>query len=343
MRQNVLLGRDHLVVAEIAQAHDGSPNVAHSLIDAAARAGVHAVKFQTHIASAESTFREPWRVKFSKRDATRFDYWQRMEFSVQQWREMKAHCDQVNVEFMSSPFSPQAVDLLMNLGIRLWKVASGEVANEQLLDSLKATNLPVIFSSGLSTIEELHFAVNRVQLPQTEFAILQCATQYPTSPDCVGLNVIPELESRFGCVVGVSDHTATTFTAVAAAAIGARIFEVHIRPDNDISGPDASSSLIESQLSDLVKGVAFVREALKNPVNKHSLSADQVRLRGVFGRSLVASRHLMLGHVLMASDFAYKKPGGGLRYHDLHRLVGRRLRHDLAMDQELSDSDVEVI
>lgn len=343
MRQNVLLGKDHLVVAEIAQAHDGSPNVAHSLIDAAARAGVHAVKFQTHIASAESTVREPWRVKFSKRDATRFDYWQRMEFSVQQWREMKAHCEEVGVEFMSSPFSPQAVELLMDIGVRVWKVASGEVANEQLLDSLKATKLPVIFSSGLSTIEELHLAVNRVQLPQAEFAILQCATQYPTSPDYIGLNVIPELESRFGCVVGISDHTATIFATVAAAAIGARIFEVHIRLENDDSGPDASSSLIELQLADLVKGVAFVREALRNPVDKHSLSADQVRLRGVFGRSLVASRDLQLGHVLMASDFAYKKPGGGLQYHDLHRLVGRRLCRDLALNQEFTESDLEVV
>lgn len=342
MPRDVLLGRDHLFIAEVAQAHDGNVATAHTLIDAAARAGVHAVKFQTHIASAESTSREPWRVKFSARDATRFDYWQRMEFSVKQWQELKAHCDEKGVEFMSSPFSPQAVELLLDLGIRIWKVASGEVSNGQLLDCMKASHLPIIFSSGLSTIAELRLAVNRVQRPVTDFAILQCATRYPTSADRIGLNVIAELQDEFGCVVGISDHSATVAAGLAAATLGARIFEVHIRLENDVSGPDASSSLVESQVAELVKGVAFVREALKNPVDKHSLSTDQEHLRRVFGRSLVASRSLNSGHVLESSDLEYKKPGGGLRYEDSQRLIGRRLRRSIAIDQAITEDDVEV-
>lgn len=341
MPQDVLLGRDHLVIAEIAQAHDGDIDAAHRLIASAAAAGIHAVKFQTHLAAAESTRREPWRVRFSSRDADRYSYWQRMEFTIAQWRELKSHCEEVNVEFMSSPFSPQAIDLLMEVGVRLWKVASGEVSNGELLHRLSVTGLPVILSSGLSTLSELQSAVEIVGREPSELAILQCATQYPTPPERIGLNVIEDIRRRFDCIVGISDHTATIFASIAAAALGARVFETHIRADDDLAGPDASSSLTQNQLTQLVAGVAFVRAAMISPVDKHTLTSDQEQLRSIFGRSLVAARHLKAGHILRRDDIAYKKPGGGLRYEDLDELQGRRLRRNLDADEALSRDDVE--
>ena len=341
MPQDVLLGRDHLVIAEIAQAHDGNVDAAHRLIDSAAVAGVHAVKFQTHLAAAESTLREPWRVRFSSRDNDRYSYWKRMEFTENQWRELKAHCDEVNVEFMSSPFSPQAIDLLLDIGVRLWKVASGEVSNHELLQRLSDTGLPVILSSGLSTLSELRIAVEIVGRQPRELAILQCATQYPTAPERVGLNVIEEIRREFDCVVGISDHTATIFASIAATALGARVFETHIRADDDHAGPDSSSSLTQNQLAQLVRGVAFVRAAVASPVDKHTLTSDQEQLKLIFGRSLVAARPLQAGHVLLREDIAYKKPGGGLRYEDLSDLQGRRLRRSLQADEALSRDDVE--
>lgn len=342
MSRDVLLGRDHLVIAEVAQAHDGDLNVAHKLIDLASRAGAHVVKFQTHIAAEESTAREPWRVKFSDKDATRYDYWKRMEFSRDEWRELKMHCDSVGVEFMSSPFSPKAIELLLQVGVRLWKVASGEVANTQILDHLGATGLPIIFSSGLSTIQNLQDAVTRVNLPRNQIAILQCATQYPTPPKLVGLNVISELIQNFGCIVGISDHTSTIYSSIAAAALGARIFEVHVRLDDDSVGPDSSSSLTENQLSELVQGVDFVRGSMLNPVDKHSLSEDQVRLATIFGRSLVASRDLINGSVIGEVDVAFKKPGGGMRYEQLGEILGKVLRINIEQDHQLSLADIEV-
>lgn len=340
MPGDVLLGQDHLVVAEVAQAHDGDSAAAHRLIDSAAAAGAHAVKFQTHLAAHESTVREPWRVKFSDRDSSRYDYWRRMEFSLSQWRDLKAHCDDVGVEFLSSPFSPQAVDLLMNIGVRVWKIASGEVSNTQLLASVTSTRLPVILSSGLSTIPELERAASVLGLAESSLGILQCATQYPTAPDRVGLNVLAEYERRFRCVVGISDHTATIFSPIAAAALGARIFEVHIREDHDSVGPDASSSLTGSQISELVRGVAFVRTALKNPVDKETLTAEQMRLREIFGRSLVAARSLESGTKLTKHDFAYKKPGGGLPFEAVDLLVGKTLSRSLEADEVVSLEDL---
>jgi N,N'-diacetyllegionaminate synthase len=121
------------IIAEVAQAHDGSLGMAHAFIDAAAAAGVDAIKFQTHIAAEESTAAEPWRVKFSKQDATRFDYWKRMEFAPEQWAGLKQHAEEKGLMFLSSAFSHAAVDLLRKLGMPAWKVASGELTNLPLI------------------------------------------------------------------------------------------------------------------------------------------------------------------------------------------------------------------
>lgn len=341
MPTDVLLGKDHLVIAEIAQAHDGNFDAAVQLVEAAARAGAHVVKFQTHLAAAESTAREPWRVRFSSRDSTRQAYWRRMEFSLGQWKSLKSRCDELGVEFMSSPFSVEAVDLLMDVGVRMWKVASGEVANRQLLERLSATRLPTILSSGLSTYKELGSAIDILGLPKTDLAVLQCSTQYPTVAERVGLNVLAEYRSLFDCVVGISDHTATIYSAIAAAALGAQIFEIHLRQDQDLSGPDASSSLTEGALAELVRGVSFVRTALSNPVSKAELTADQLQLRAIFGRSLVAARPLSTGEIVTSNDVAFKKPGGGLSYDDIVNVVGRRLRRNLNQDDELRMDDFQ--
>ena len=143
---------DHcMIVAEVAQAHDGSLGSAHAFIDAIANAGADAVKFQTHIAAAESTPAEPWRVKFSYQDATRYDYWKRMEFTEAQWLGLKNHAEERKLLFLSSPFSMEAVELLQRIGIRAWKIASGELTNVPMLGRIVESGLPIILSSGMSS------------------------------------------------------------------------------------------------------------------------------------------------------------------------------------------------
>ena len=141
-----------LIIGEVAQAHDGSLGFAHAFIDAIANAGADAVKFQTHIAAAESTPAEPWRVKFSPQDQTRYDYWQRMEFSEAQWLGLKQHAEARGLLFLSSPFSVEAVELLSRVGVAAWKIASGEVSSRQMFERISATRLPVLLSTGMSEI-----------------------------------------------------------------------------------------------------------------------------------------------------------------------------------------------
>ena len=163
-----------LIIAEIAQAHDGSLGMAHAYIDAAAKAGADAIKFQTHIAEAESTISEPWRVKFSYQDDTRYDYWKRMEFSQEQWAGLAKHANDKGLIFLSSPFSNEAVDLLLQIDTPAWKIASGEVNNSSLFTRILNTKLPILISSGMSSLSELDEVVNLTNSAGVPFALLQC-------------------------------------------------------------------------------------------------------------------------------------------------------------------------
>src|SRR5215210_2510656 len=144
-----------LVIGEVAQAHDGSLGLAHAFIDAIADAGADAVKFQTHIAAAESTEREQWRVKFSQQDTTRYDYWKRMEFSEYEWLGLRQHADNRGLLFLSSPFSIEAIALLERVGVAAWKIASGEASNAAMLGRMLQNRLPMILSTGMSTLSEI--------------------------------------------------------------------------------------------------------------------------------------------------------------------------------------------
>ncbi|MDX1644485.1 MAG: N-acetylneuraminate synthase family protein, partial [Thermoanaerobaculia bacterium] len=168
--------RQPLVIAEIAQAHDGSLGTAHAMIDAAAAAGADGVKFQTHIADAESTPSEPWRVRFSEQDETRYDYWKRMEFSADQWDSLRRHAERAGLAFLSSPFSLRAVELLESIGLRAWKVASGELASDDLLTAIAATGKPVLLSTGMSPLAEIDRAVEVLRRSDAPLAVLQCTS-----------------------------------------------------------------------------------------------------------------------------------------------------------------------
>ena len=190
------------IIAEVGQAHYGNFQTAMDYVDSLAQTGIDAVKFQVHIAEAESSIHEPFRVKMDTQDKTRFDYWKRMEFTFEQWKELKAHCDKAGVEFLASPFSNAAVDILEEVGVQRYKIGSGEVNNFLLLEKITATGKPIILSSGMSSFNELDKTVEFLKRKKTDFSILQCTTAYPTAPEEYGLNVIKELKERYRVSIG---------------------------------------------------------------------------------------------------------------------------------------------
>lgn len=329
-----------LVIAEIGQAHDGSLDFAHAYIESAARAGADGVKFQTHLAAEESTPREPWRARFSRRDETRYEYWRRMELSEAEWLSLRRHAADKGLWFISSPFSVAAVELLGRIEVDALKVASGEVGHGALLDALVAEAVPVVLSTGMSSWHEIDAAVERLSAADVPLAVLQCTSRYPTQPEQVGLNVIDEMRHRYPhAAVGLSDHSGTIFAGLAAMARGIDMLEVHLVLSRDAFSPDRDASVTPDELRQLCEG-AKACAALATPVDKDAMAEGMSDMRAVFTRSIVARLDLPAGHRLTADDVVLKKPGTGLPPDRIDELLGRRLHRAVAADEPLSPADV---
>jgi len=328
------------LIAEVAQAHDGSLGTAHAFVDAAADAGADAVKFQTHIAAAESTRDEPFRVKFSQQDDTRLEYWKRMEFSPAQWAGLAAHAGERGLHFLSSAFSLEAVDLLRDLNVPAWKIASGEVRTEGLLDAICADGKPVILSSGMSPWCDIDAAVAHIRAADAPVAVLQCVSRYPTPLTDVGLNVIDEMRTRYGCPAGLSDHSGQPWPAMAAIARGAALVELHITLSDRMFGPDVPSSLAIEQfrmVADLRNAVA---EMDAHPASKDHVAEELSDMRAMFGRSLAPKRNLPAGTMITEDMLVAKKPATGIPISETHAVVGRRLARDVASDRLIAWDDL---
>ncbi|MCA6422548.1 MAG: N-acetylneuraminate synthase family protein [Flavobacterium sp.] len=328
------------LIAEIAQAHDGSLGILHSYIDAVAKTGVQAIKFQMHIAQAESSIHEPFRVQFSKEDATRYDYWKRMEFTLEQWAAIKKHCDEVGLDFICSPFSNLAVDWLEEIGVHTYKIGSGEVNNFLLLEKIAQTGKPVIISSGMSSFEELDKTVEFLKQRKVDYSILQCTTAYPTKPEQYGLNVIKEVKERYKVPVGFSDHSAKIATGIAAVALGAEILEFHLVFHRDMFGPDAKASLTLEETKQLVEAVNEIYIANSNPIDKNT-NEGFGELKAIFEKSLAINKDLPQGHLINFDDLESKKPKEyGISATDFEKVIGRKLKNPKSQWDFLNEEDL---
>lgn len=329
------------IIAEVGQAHDGSLGMAHAYIDAAANANADAVKFQTHIASEESTLDEQFRVQFSWQDNTRYEYWKRMEFSAEQWAELAAHARKKGICFLSSAFSPAAVVLLDEIGTPAWKVGSGEFKSFELLQTMCQTGKPVLFSTGMSTWDEITAVVDLIGQHGNEFALFQTTSQYPVVARNVGLNVLDELREKYDCPVGLSDHTGNIFAPLAAMARGANMVEVHITFDKGMFGPDVSSSLTMPELKLLTEARDQFQEMDSNPVDKNEIANLLSDMRGLFSKSVAVNKKSKAGDVLTTSLLVTRKPGSGIPGDQIPNLLGKRLINDVSPSRLLQWEDVE--
>lgn len=328
------------IIAEIGQAHEGSLGILHSYIDALSDTGVDAVKFQTHIAEAESSEHEQFRIKFSYEDDTRYDYWTRMEFTLKQWQEIKEHCDNVGLEFISSPFSNMAVDWLEEIGVRKYKIGSGEVNNFLMLEKIAKTGKEIILSSGMSSFLELSEAIEFLKPYKNKVSVLQCTTKYPTQAEDIGLNVISELKEKFNLPVGLSDHSSTIYPSLAAVSLGAEIIEFHVVFDKKIFGPDSSSSLTIDEVEQLVQGVRFIEKSLENKIDKTDNRSFQ-ELKNIFEKSLAINKDMNKGDLITFDVLEAKKPlGQGISAKEYKSVLGKQLNKAIPKMTFLQESDL---
>jgi sialic acid synthase SpsE len=324
------------IIAEIGSVHDGSFGNAVKLIEAAAACGADTVKFQTHIAEAETLADAPMPAYFT--GEPRMAYFRRTAFTPVQWKELRAACERAGVRFLSSPFSLEAVDLLEEVGADAYKVASGEVSNVPLLEKIASTGKPAILSSGMSDWAELDAAVG-VLRKGGPVTILQCASAYPCPPESVGLNVIGEMRARYALPVGLSDHTHGFAAAFAAAALGATVIEKHFTFSRLMYGSDAANGMEPADFRQFAQGLRDIWTMTECPVDKNDLSAFR-DMKRIFEKSVVSARALAEGYVLSGDDLAFKKPGDGIPAARWRELIGRKLRQAVPADRKLSFDDL---
>ena len=328
------------IIAEIAQAHEGSLGIAHSYIDVLADCGVDAVKFQTHIASAESSEFEQFRVNFSYEDKTRFDYWKRMEFTLEQWAGLKKHCEDKEVEFLSSPFSIEAVELLEKLNVKRYKIGSGELSNFLMLDAIAKTGKPIILSSGMSDWNELDDSINFLKKYNNKISLLQCTTAYPTQPEQWGLNVIQKMKERYQLEVGFSDHSGDIYACLAATALNAEILEFHAVFNHNMFGPDAKASLNIEQISQLVKGVRAINISLNTPQLKEDIT-NFSQIKTMFGKSLSTRVAVKKGNIVSITELESKKPGDkGIPAKYFEEIIDKKWNADLPANSFINRNDI---
>ena len=330
--------RPALIVAEVGSVHDGSVGNAKKLIETAAACHADVVKFQTHIAAAETLRDAPMPPYFT--GEPRFEYFERVGFSRDEWSGLKAHCDQQEIEFLSAPFSIEAVELLEYVGTGRYKIGSGEVTNTPLLEAVAQTGKPVLLSSGMSTWAELDQAVDAILRRHDRLTLLQCTSEYPCSYDQVGLNVMTEMRDRYKLPVGLSDHTLTNHASVAAVVLGASVIEKHLTFSRRMYGSDARHSLEPDEFADLVNGIRAVETILTSPVDKDAKALELGEMKAIFEKSVVSLVDIPAGTLLAAEMLAVKKPGTGIPARRLNEIVGRRLVRDVRKDSVLREEDL---
>lgn len=327
------------IIAEISQNHDGSLGQAHAFIDAVAGTGVDAIKFQTHIAEAESTPDEPFRVKFSYEDKTRYDYWKRMEFTSGQWEELRRHALEKGLDFLSSVFSVEAFEMLQSIGMPAWKLGSGEVYNKYLVEKMVKTGKPILLSTGLSSYEDIDRQVEMIKT--NPYAVMQCTTAYPCPPEKIGLNIISEMKDRYGCPVGLSDHSGTIFPSLAAVSNGALMIEVHVTMSPYMFGPDVKASVTIEQLREMTEGIRMITAMRNAPVDKTALSGEQRELKHIFAKGIYLKQDMGKGEVVEVEKVSFKKPLNGISGEEYESVMGKKTVRNMKRGEALQWTDIE--
>jgi N-acetylneuraminate synthase len=334
------------VIAEAGVNHNGSVERAHQLVDAASRAGADAVKFQTFRSEALVAAGTP-RAAYQARNAGEGDQLsmlRTLELPVQAYPGLYRHCLDSGIEFLSTPFDDASAAMLVELGMRKIKVASGEITNFPLLRALARLRRPIILSTGMATLDEVREAIAVLDAQwggkrgDGFLTLLHCTSNYPADPADVNLRAMVTMREAFGLPVGYSDHTAGTAVAVAAAGLGATVIEKHFTLDRSLPGPDHKASLEPDELARMVGEIRIVGRALGSATKQPAPS--ELPVRELVRRSVTLARDLRPGEVIGAADVVLRRPATGIAPRELEKVVGRRAARALAAGTILQWADL---
>lgn len=334
------------IIAEAGVNHNGCLDRARSMIQVAARAGVDAVKFQTFGAD-RLVSRDAPKADYQQRTTngveSQYDMLKRLELSADDHVKLIACCKEHSIEFLSTPFDLESIDMLKRLGINRWKIPSGEITNLPLLRTVGAMNQPVILSTGMATLDEVGDALHVLESAGTDrnqITVLHCNTEYPTPMQDVNLRAMQTIAQTYPKVsVGYSDHTLGTEVAVAAVALGAAMIEKHFTLDRNLPGPDHRASLTPAELGNMVKAIRNIEKALGDGVKKPSPSEQ--KNRAIARKSLVAATAIPKGTRFTNENLSAKRPGNGLSPMHYDTLVQRTAQQNYAYNDPIYPKEIQ--
>jgi len=327
-------GERCFIIAEAGVNHNGDLKLAKKLIDAAKDAGADAIKFQTFKAERVVT-RHAEKAEYQKKttgEGFQYEMIKKLELSEDEFKELANYARKRNIIFLSSPFDRESVDLLSNIDLPAFKVASGEITNLPLLKYIASKRKPIIISTGIATLGEVEEALKIIrQQGVSEVLLLHCVTSYPAKVEEVNLRAIQTLKCAFKLPVGFSDHTLGVTIPIAAVALGACIIEKHFTLDKTLPGPDHKASLEPHELKEMIRYVREVEEALGDGIKKPT--KDEDKIKKVARRSIVAKVNIPKDTIILEDMLDVKRPGTGIEPKYWDAIIGRRARRDIERDE----------
>lgn len=323
------------IIAEAGVNHNGSFELAKKLIDKAVWAGADCVKFQTFKSeNCISVYAEKanYQKKTTDANESQLDMVRKLELSYNQFRELRNYCNQKGIMFLSTPFDLESIDFLAELGVKTWKIPSGEITNYPFLRAIGKKKESVIMSTGMCTMEDVHAAVKVLKdFGTTDITLLHCTTEYPAPYDSVNLKAMLTLQKEFGCKVGYSDHTNGIEIPVAAVAMGAAVIEKHFTLDKNMEGPDHKASLEPDELKQMVQSIRNVESALGNGVKQPS-DAEKKNI-AIARKSIVAKCEIKKGDIFTEENITAKRPGNGISPMQWNEIIGKTAVRDFSPDE----------
>lgn len=329
-----------IIIAEGGVNHNGKIELALKMVEKAALAGADFIKFQSFTSAKLTTNLAPktqYQIENSNPNQNQLDMLSQLELTSKEFKILFKCCKDNNINFLSTAFDNENLDMLLDLGMSFIKIPSGEITNIPFLRYISKKRIPIILSTGMSDIHEINIAINELTkngINRTNLTILHCNSEYPTPYEDVNLLAMTEMRQKLNINVGYSDHTLGLDVPIAAVALGAKIIEKHITLDNNLNGPDHRASLHVKDLPLLVKSIRNIEKALGNSVKK--VTPSEAKNLILVRRSIVAKKAIKKGTIFTSENITTKRPGNGICSSRWDEVIGQKAIKDYLFDEKIN-------
>lgn len=331
------------IIAEAGVNHNGDIDLAKKLVKIAKDAGCDCIKFQTFSADrivTKNAKKAEYQAKNTKNNDSQYEMLKKLELSYKQFKELKNYCDEIGIDFLSTPFDEEAVDLLESIGVKAYKIPSGEITNKPLLQYIGKKNKKILISTGMSTLEEVQKAISWIEeTGNKDIVLFHCTSNYPAPFESVNMKAMMTLKEVFGYPIGYSDHTKGIEISLMSVAYGATIIEKHFTYDKMADGPDHKASLDSDELREMVEAIRHIEVAKGDGEKKPT--ETELSTREVARKSLVWSKDMKIGDIVQQEDLCCKRPGTGVQPENRELFIGKRIIKNCTEDTLVSWYDID--